>query len=159
MGMVSFSLAGLLPEPSVPRLDVNYGGSSGYGRAHIERLRGTWGIVDVDDCIDAARIISSPPHNLVDPKRIVIRGASGGGFTVLTALSVKADTRVFAAGTSLYGISDLRRLQLETHKFESGFLTMLVGADPQVLLERSPISHADKIVVPLLVSLPASIRG
>ncbi|KAJ6524429.1 alpha/beta-hydrolase [Mycena vulgaris] len=132
-------------------LDVNHGGSSGYGRAYMERLRGKWGVVDVDDCIDAARILSSAPHKLIDPKRIVIRGPSAGGFTVLTALSVKADAGVFTAGTSLYGISDLRRLELETHKFESGYLTMLVGTDSQVLLDRSPISHADKILAPLLI--------
>ncbi|KAJ7688983.1 alpha/beta-hydrolase [Mycena rosella] len=134
-------------------LDVNYGGTSGYGRAYMERLRGNWGVVDVDDCIAAARILSAAPHNLVDPRRIVIRGPSAGGFTALTALSARADAcrGVFAAGTSLYGISDLRRLAGETHKFEAGYLTMLVGADPQVWLARSPISHADKIVAPLLI--------
>jgi dipeptidyl aminopeptidase/acylaminoacyl peptidase len=79
-------------------LDVNHGGSSGYGRAYMERLRRTWGIVDVNDCIDAARILSSAPHDLIDPKRIVIRGPSAGGFTVLSALSLRADARVFAAG-------------------------------------------------------------
>ncbi|KAJ7485135.1 Alpha/Beta hydrolase protein [Mycena galericulata] len=132
-------------------LDVNYGGSSGYGRAYMERLRGNWGIVDVDDCLAAALTISSAPYNLVDPKRIVIRGPSAGGFTVLSMVSMKADAGVFAAGTSLYGISDLRRLEQDTHKFESGFLRMLVGADPQVMLDRSPVSHADKIVAPLLI--------
>ncbi|KAJ7086402.1 Alpha/Beta hydrolase protein [Mycena belliarum] len=132
-------------------LDVNFSGSSGYGREYRERLRGNWGIADVDDCVAAARAVSSEPHNLVDPKRIVIRGASGGGFTTLAALSTKADARVFAAGASLYGISDLRRLQMETHKFESGYLTMLIGRDPQVLLDRSPIFHANKIVTPLLI--------
>ncbi|KAJ7471970.1 Alpha/Beta hydrolase protein [Mycena latifolia] len=132
-------------------LDVNFGGSSGYGRAYMERLRGNWGVVDIDDCLAAARILSSAPHNRIDPKRVVIRGPSAGGFAVLAALSIKADARVFAAGASLYGISDLRRLQLETHKFESGYLTMLIGADPQVLLDRSPVFHADKIVAPLLI--------
>ncbi|KAJ7666904.1 alpha/beta-hydrolase [Mycena polygramma] len=132
-------------------LDVNYGGSSGYGRDYMERLRGTWGIVDVDDCIDAARILSAAPHDLIDPKRIVIRGASAGGFTVLTALSLRAEAGVFAAGTSLYGISDLRRLEKETHKLESGYLTMLLGGDPQAYLDRSPIFHADKIMAPLLM--------
>ncbi|KAJ7688961.1 Alpha/Beta hydrolase protein [Mycena rosella] len=132
-------------------LDVNYGGSSGYGRVYMERLREKWGVVDVDDCIDAALILSSAPHNLIDPKRIVIRGSSGGGFTTLSALSARADARVFAAGASLYGISDLQRLTRDTHKFESGYLTMLIGADPQVLLDRSPISHADKIMAPLLI--------
>ncbi|KAJ6516794.1 alpha/beta-hydrolase [Mycena vitilis] len=132
-------------------LDVNYGGSSGYGRAYMERIRGTWGIVDVDDCIDAARILSAAPHDLIDPKRIVIRGGSAGGFTVLTALSLRAEAGVFAAGTSMYGISDFRLLEKETHKFESGYLTMLLGRDPQVSLDRSPIFHADKIMAPLLI--------
>ncbi|KAJ7235098.1 Alpha/Beta hydrolase protein [Mycena haematopus] len=132
-------------------LDVNYGGSSGYGRSYMERLRGNWGIVDVDDCIDAARILSAPPHDLVDPKRIVIRGPSAGGFTVLVALSLRADAGVFAAGCSLYGVSDLRRLELETHKFESGYSAMLFGAHPQTLLDRSPVFHAEKIVAPLLI--------
>ncbi|KAJ7810849.1 alpha/beta-hydrolase [Mycena olivaceomarginata] len=133
------------------RLDVNYGGSSGYGRAYMERLRGAWGVVDVEDCIYAARIISAAPYDLIDPKRIVIRGSSAGGFTTLAALSLRADAGVFAAGCSLYGISDLRRLELESHKFESGYLTMLVGSDPQVMLDRSAVFHAEKIVAPLLI--------
>ncbi|KAJ7117880.1 Alpha/Beta hydrolase protein [Mycena crocata] len=132
-------------------LDVNYGGSSGHGRAYMERLRESWGVVDVDDCIDAARILSSPPHNLMDRKRIVIRGPSAGGFTVLSALSINAHTDIFAAGTSLYGVSDLRRLEAETHKFESGYLRMLIGADPQLLVERSPIFQVEKITAPLLI--------
>jgi dipeptidyl aminopeptidase/acylaminoacyl peptidase len=119
----------------------------------MERLRGAWGVVDVEDCIDAARIISAAPHDLIDPKRIVIRGSSAGGFTTLAALSLRADAGVFAAGCSLYGISDLRRLELESHKFESGYLTMLVGSDPQVMLDRSAVFHAEKIVAPLLVSV------
>jgi dipeptidyl aminopeptidase/acylaminoacyl peptidase len=133
-------------------LDVNYGGSSGFGRAYMERLRGNWGVVDVDDCIHAAQILSSPPHNLIDPKRIVVRGGSAGGFTVLTALSIRAETKTFVAGTSLYGISDLRRLAGETHKFESGYLEMLFGDNAQALTDRSPIFYTDKIVAPLLVS-------
>ncbi|KAF7361455.1 Peptidase-S9 domain-containing protein [Mycena sanguinolenta] len=132
-------------------LDVNHGGSSGYGRAYMERLRGTWGIVDVEDCIDTVRILSAPPHDLIDSKRLFIRGASAGGFTTLAALSLRADAGVFAAGCSLYGISDLRRLELETHKFESGYLTMLMGSDPQTLLDRSPLFHAEKITAPLLI--------
>ncbi|KAJ7641515.1 alpha/beta-hydrolase [Roridomyces roridus] len=131
--------------------DVNYGGSSGYGRGYMERLRGNWGVVDVEDCICAARALASAPYNLVDPKRIVVRGPSAGGFTVLSALSRYAEEAVFAAGASLYGISDLRRLERETHKFESGYLRMLVGDDPEVLVDRSPVSHADKITVPSLI--------
>ncbi|KAJ7207990.1 Alpha/Beta hydrolase protein [Mycena pura] len=133
------------------RLDVNYGGSSGRGRAYTERLRGNWGVVDVADCISAARALSSPPYALIDPSRIVIRGPSAGGFTVLAALSMRADAGVFAAGTSLFGVSNLRRLAEETHKYESKFLTILVGEDPQLLQDRSPVFHAQKIVAPLLI--------
>ncbi|KAJ7027489.1 alpha/beta-hydrolase [Mycena alexandri] len=132
-------------------LDVNHRGTSGYGRVYMELLRESWGVVDVEDSIDAARILSAPPHDLIDPKRIVIRGQSAGGFTTLSALSVWANTSVFAAGTSLYGVSDLRRLQEESHKFENGYLGMLVGGDPQVFLDRSPVFHAEKIVAPLLI--------
>ncbi|KAF7290555.1 Peptidase-S9 domain-containing protein [Mycena indigotica] len=136
-------------------LDVNFGGTSGYGRAYRNRLMGNWGITDVDDCILAARSLSSSPYNLIDPKRIVIRGASGGGFAVLASFSFRAaDTRgVFAAGTSLYGISDLRLLQKDTHKYESRYLEMLIGDDSDTVLldSRSAIRHVDKIEVPLLI--------
>ncbi|KAJ7074518.1 Alpha/Beta hydrolase protein [Mycena amicta] len=135
-------------------LDVNFGGTSGYGRAYRSRIFGNWGTVDVDDCVLAARSLSSPPHNLIDPKRIVIRGASGGGFAVLAAFSFRApDTQIFAAGTALYGISDLRLLQKDTHKYESRYLSMLIEdeLDPAVLDARSAVFHADKISVPLLI--------
>ncbi|KAF8869748.1 Alpha/Beta hydrolase protein [Infundibulicybe gibba] len=138
-------------------LDVNYGGSSGYGRAYIERLVGKWGIVDVGDCINAAQTLSSPAHALVDPTRIVIRGGSAGGFTVLAALSIAPDVTVFAAGTSSYGVSDLRKLAEFTHKFESRYLEKLVGGTPtevpEVYKARSPVFHADKITSPLLANL------
>ncbi|KAJ7764918.1 Alpha/Beta hydrolase protein [Mycena metata] len=132
-------------------LDVNHRGTSGYGRVYMELLRESWGVVDVEDSIDAARILSAPPHDLIDPKRVVIRGQSAGGFTTLSALSVWADNSVFAAGTSLYGVSDCERLQKESHKFESGYFEMLFGRDPQVARDRSPIFHAEKIVAPLLI--------
>ncbi|KAJ6632474.1 alpha/beta-hydrolase [Mycena sp. CBHHK59/15] len=156
IGPVGFSGQGLIATKQFftrgwAWLDVNYGGSSGYGRAYMERLRGKWGIVDVDDCIAAARALSSAPYNLIDPRRIMIRGASAGGFTVLSALSRPGNVGIFAAGTSLYGILDLRRLEMETHKFESGYLEMLVGEDRQVLTDRSPVFNADKIVAPLLI--------
>jgi dipeptidyl aminopeptidase/acylaminoacyl peptidase len=138
------------------RLNVNYGGSSGYGREYIERLAGNWGIVDVQDSITAAQTLSSPPYDLIDNKRLLIRGGSAGGFTVLAALSIASDVKVFAAATSLYGVSDLRKLYEFTHKFESKYLAKLVGGNPDevpdVYKARSPIYHVDNIVSPLLVS-------
>lgn len=138
------------------RLDVNYGGSSGYGREYIERLANKWGVVDVEDCIQAAQAISSAPNGLVDPKRIVIRGGSAGGYTVLAALANGLDVTTFAAGTSSYGISDLKPLGEHTHKFESHYLERLIGGTyeekPEVFKERSPLYHAENIVAPLLVS-------
>ncbi|KAJ7262717.1 alpha/beta-hydrolase [Mycena haematopus] len=136
-------------------LNVNFGGSSGYGRAYIERLTGKWGIVDIEDCIQAAKIISHAPYDLVDPKRIVIRGGSSGGFTALGAVSMGSDLTTFAAATSCYGISDLRLLMDDTHKFESGYGHRLMGGTnaeiPEVYKERSPVTHADSIVSPLLI--------
>lgn len=137
------------------RLDVNYGGSSGYGRKYIERLQGEWGIVDVNDCILAAKTVASE-HQLVDSKRMVIRGGSAGGYTSLAALSIASDNKVFAAATSLYGISSLTKLAEFTHKFESRYLDHLMGGSvreiPEVYEARSPINYADRIVTPLLVS-------
>ncbi|KAK7028292.1 peptidase-S9 domain-containing protein [Favolaschia claudopus] len=136
-------------------LNVNFGGSSGYGRAYVERLKGQWGVTDIEDCIQAAKIISQPPYNLVDPKRIVIRGTSAGGLTTLGAVSMSSDVTTFAAATSCYGISDLRLLMDDTHKFESGYGHGLLGGTskeiPEVYKERSPVTHADSIVSPLLI--------
>ncbi|KAF9466810.1 alpha/beta-hydrolase [Collybia nuda] len=136
-------------------LDVNYGGSSGYGRAYTERLRGQWGVVDVEDCVHAAKVISSAPYNLVDPKRIVIRGQSAGGYTVLATLSGGPNPAAFAAGTASYGISDLKPLGDHTHKFESRYLEKLLGGTfeeiPKIYIERSPINNVEKIVSPLLL--------
>ena len=98
-------------------LDVNYGGSSGYGRAYRERLKGRWGIVDVDDCVNGAEYLVE--HGDVDGKRLAIRGGSAGGYTTLCALTFR-DT--FKAGASHYGISDLEALARDTHKFESRYL-------------------------------------
>ncbi|KAG5634963.1 hypothetical protein H0H81_000199 [Sphagnurus paluster] len=132
------------------QLDVNYGGSSGYGRDYIERLAGKWGLADVDDCIQASRLIS-----LVDPKRVVIRGGSAGGYTTLCALANTPDVTAFAAGTSSYGVSDLKPLAQHTHKFESRYLEKLIGGTPEeipeVYKERSPVNHAERIVAPLLI--------
>ncbi|PKI90462.1 S9 family peptidase [Actinomycetales bacterium SN12] len=130
-------------------LDVNYGGSTGYGRAYRERLDGQWGIVDVDDVIAAAR--GMVEAGLADPARIAIRGGSAGGWTVLCAL-VRGGA--FTAGISRYGVADLRMLAAETHDFEARYLDGLVGPLPDaesVYIERSPLSHADRIDVPVLL--------
>ncbi len=130
-------------------VDVNYGGSTGYGRAYRELLRGQWGVVDVEDCVAAARFLAE--RGDVDPERMGIRGGSAGGFTTLAALAFH-DT--FAAGVSKYGVADLAVLAQETHKFESRYMDSLVGPWPEaedVYRERSPLYHADQIRVPLLV--------
>lgn len=130
-------------------LDVNYGGSTGYGRAYRERLDGQWGVVDVDDVIAAARGLADA--GLADPARIAIRGGSAGGWTVLSAL-VRGGA--FAAGISRYGVADLRMLAAETHDFEASYLDGLVGPLPEsedVYIERSPLTHTDRIGVPVLL--------
>ncbi len=130
-------------------LDVNYGGSAGYGRAYRERLRGAWGIVDVRDCVDAALTLVG--QGRADPHRLSIRGGSAGGYTTLAALT---SSDVFAAGISLYGVGDLETLATDTHKFESRYLDRLVAPYPQgreVYLERSPIHHLDRLSCPMLV--------
>ncbi|MFD5226894.1 prolyl oligopeptidase family serine peptidase [Microbacterium sp. NPDC058342] len=130
-------------------LDVNYGGSTGYGREYRERLDGRWGIADVDDVIAAARGLADA--GLADPDRIAIRGGSAGGWTVLCAL-VRGGA--FAAGISRYGVADLRMLAAETHDFEARYLDGLVGPLPEaedVYLKRSPLSHPDRIDVPVLL--------
>ena len=119
-------------------LDVNYGGSAGFGRAYRERLRGRWGIVDARDCIDGAQAMVE--QGRADPERLVIRGGSAGGYTALRALT---SSEIFAAGISLYGVSDLEALAKDTHKFESRYLDGLVGPYPEdreTYLDRSPIN-------------------
>ena len=130
-------------------LDVNYGGSTGYGRAYRERLDGQWGVVDVDDVSAATRGLAAA--GLADPERIAIRGGSAGGWTVLSAL-VRGGA--FAAGISRYGVADLRMLAAETHDFEASYLDGLVGPLPEsedVYIERSPLTHTDRIDVPVLL--------
>jgi dipeptidyl aminopeptidase/acylaminoacyl peptidase len=130
-------------------LDVNYGGSAGFGRAYRERLRGRWGIVDARDCIDGAQAMVE--QGRADPERLVIRGGSAGGYTALRALT---SSEIFAAGISLYGVSDLEALAKDTHKFESRYLDGLVGPYPedrQTYLDRSPISHTDRLAAPILL--------
>jgi dipeptidyl aminopeptidase/acylaminoacyl peptidase len=130
-------------------VDVDYGGSNGYGREYMRRLDGNWGIVDVDDCINAARYLAA--CGLADPKRMAIRGGSAGGFTTLAAL-VFHD--VFAAGASHYGVGDLEALARDTHKFESHYLDRLVAPYPDridVYRARSPIHFTERISRPLIV--------
>ncbi len=130
-------------------LDVNYGGSTGYGRPYRERLDGQWGIVDVDDCINGARFLAG--EGLVDPDRLVIRGWSASGYTTLAALAFRD---LFRAGASHFGISDLETMTGDTHKFESRYLDRLIGPYPEAIdiyRERSPIHFIDQIDVPLIL--------
>ena len=130
-------------------VDVNYGGSTGYGRAYRNQLRGNWGVVDLDDCEAAARWLAD--QGRVDPERMCIRGGSAGGYTALAALAFR-DT--FAAGASHYGVADLAVLATETHKFESRYLDGLVGPLPQrrdLYEARSPLHHLDGFDRPLIV--------
>jgi len=130
-------------------LDVNYGGSTGYGRAYRERLNDTWGITDVDDCVAGAKYLVD--KGLVDGNRLTIRGWSASGYTTLAAL---AFTNVFKAGASHFGISDLEAMARDTHKFESRYLDRLIGPYPErrdIYLERSPIYYVDAISCPLIL--------
>ena len=130
-------------------LDVNYGGSSGYGRAYRERLKGQWGIVDVDDCVNGARYLAQTGQ--VDGNRLAIRGGSAGGYTTLCALTFR-DT--FKAGASHYGISDLEGLAKDTHKFESRYLDGLIGPYPlrrDRYVERSPIHFTERLASPMIL--------
>ena len=128
--------------------DVNYGGSTAYGRAYRNRLRGRWGVVDVDDCINAARYVAG--RGVVDGKRLAIRGGSAGGYTTLCALAFRD---VFHAGASYYGVSDLIAMHKDTHKFESQYDHTLIGPYPDRLdlyRARSPVFFADQIGVPVI---------
>ncbi|WP_334722148.1 alpha/beta hydrolase family protein [Nostoc sp.] len=129
-------------------LDVNYGGSTGYGREYRQRLDGQWGIVDVDDCVFGARYLVE--RGDVDGDRLAISGGSAGGYTTLCALTFR-DT--FKAGASYYGVSDLEALVRDTHKFESRYLDRLVGAYPQqrqIYQQRSPINFSDRLACPVI---------
>jgi dipeptidyl aminopeptidase/acylaminoacyl peptidase len=128
-------------------LDVNYGGSTGYGRPYRERLNGAWGIVDAADCANGARYLVA--EGRVDGNRLCITGGSAGGFTTLCALAFR-DT--FRAGASHYGIGDLEALARDTHKFESRYLDGLIGPYPErrdLYVERSPIHHLDGLDCPV----------
>jgi dipeptidyl aminopeptidase/acylaminoacyl peptidase len=129
-------------------LDVNYGGSTGYGRDYRERLKGQWGIVDVDDCVNGARYLVE--RDLVDGDRLAITGGSAGGYTTLCALTFRD---VFKAGASYYGISDLEALLGEDHKFESRYNDGLVGPYPErrdLYIQRSPIHFAERLSCPVI---------
>lgn len=129
-------------------LDVNYGGSTGYGRPYRQRLEGQWGVVDVDDCVNGARYLVEQGE--VDGERLIIRGGSAGGYTTLCALTFRD---VFKAGASYFGISDLEALARETHKFESRYLDRLIGPYPQrrdLYQERSPIHFVERLSCPLI---------
>ena len=129
-------------------LDVDYGGSTGYGRAYRERLHGGWGVVDVDDCVNATRHVIA--QGLADGERCVITGGSAGGYTVLAALACRD---VFRGGASYYGVSDVAALARDTHKFESRYLDWLIGPYPEradLYRERSPLTHAGGLDRPVI---------
>jgi dipeptidyl aminopeptidase/acylaminoacyl peptidase len=129
-------------------LDVDYRGSSGFGRAYRERLRGAWGVADVEDCVAAARF--AVERGWVDPQRLAISGSSAGGYTTLCALTFHD---AFRAGASHYGIGDLEALALDTHKFESRYLDGLVGPYPErrdLYVARSPVHFAERLSCPVI---------
>jgi dipeptidyl aminopeptidase/acylaminoacyl peptidase len=129
-------------------LDVNYGGSTGYGREYRERLSGRWGVVDVDDCVNGARYLAG--RGLVDGDRLAITGGSAGGYTTLCALTFRD---AFKAGASHYGVSDLEALEVDTHKFESRYTHKLVAPYPEradLYRERSPIHHTNLLSAPVI---------
>ncbi|WP_067479922.1 S9 family peptidase [Actinomadura hibisca] len=130
-------------------IDVNYGGSAGYGRAYRERLRRQWGVVDVEDAVAAAQALVD--GGIADPERLAIRGGSAGGWTTLAAVT---QTEVFKAATSYFGISDLQSFAEATHDFESHYLFSLIGPLPgfeRAYEERSPLGRADRTACPVLL--------
>ncbi|PYS47223.1 MAG: peptidase [Acidobacteria bacterium] len=129
-------------------LDVNYGGSTGYGREYRNRLRDRWGIVDVDDCANGARYLTE--RGLADANRLMITGGSAGGYTTLCALTFRDR---FRAGASHFGVSDCEALAKETHKFESRYLDRLIGPYPEradLYRERSPVHYVDRLSCPVI---------
>jgi dipeptidyl aminopeptidase/acylaminoacyl peptidase len=129
-------------------LDVNYGGSTGFGRAYRDLLKGQWGIVDVEDCVAGAKALVE--RGLADGERLIIRGGSAGGLTTLCALTFHD---VFKAGASYYGVSDLKGLDDDSHKFESRYTTYLIAPQPEaeaLYRQRSPINHTDKLSRPMI---------
>jgi len=130
--------------------DVNYGGSTGYGREYRNRLRDNWGVVDVADAANAALHLAG--QGKADREKLIIRGGSAGGYTTLAALTFHPDA--FKAGASYYGISDLEVLEIDTHKFESRYSHSLIGPYPaakDVYYARSPIHAIDRLACPLIL--------
>ena len=130
-------------------VDVDYGGSTGYGRKYRQRLNGNWGIVDVDDCCNAALYLAE--QGLADKNRLAIRGGSAGGYTTLACLAFKD---VFKAGASYFGISDMESLAKETHKFESRYCDSMIGPYPEskdIYYERSPINFIQNFNCPIIL--------
>ena len=130
-------------------LDVNYGGSTGYGTEYRRRLNGRWGIVDIDDCVNGAHY--AVRSGRADGDRLIVRGSSAGGYTTLACLAFRD---VFKAGASYYGIGDLETLARDTHKFESRYLDSLIGpypAERDVYVQRSPIHYVDDITCPVIL--------
>ena len=130
-------------------VDVNYGGSTGYGRDYRNRLRGQWGIVDLDDCVNATKYLVAA--GLANPNALLIHGGSAGGYTTLCALTFR---HVFAAGASYFGVSDLSALAQDTHKFESRYLDSLIGRWPEdraIYEARSAYSHRDLLRTPVIL--------
>ena len=128
--------------------DVNYGGSTGYGRAYRERLIERWGIVDVDDCVNGAKYLAA--QGRVDGERLIIKGGSAGGYTTLAVLTFRDS---FKAGASYYGVADLEALARDTHKFESRYLDRLIGPHPErkdLYRERSPIHFVEQLDAPVI---------
>ncbi|MEE9334602.1 MAG: prolyl oligopeptidase family serine peptidase [Granulosicoccaceae bacterium] len=130
-------------------VDVNYRGSSGFGRSYRKKLEGNWGVYDVDDCINAAHYLAA--LGKADENKLIIRGGSAGGFTVLCALAMHS---VFTAGANMYGVANLEDLAGDTHKFESRYLDRLIGPYPErktLYQERSPINHLEGLTAPMIV--------
>jgi dipeptidyl aminopeptidase/acylaminoacyl peptidase len=130
-------------------VDVNYGGSTGFGREYRQRLNGNWGVVDMEDCCNAALYLVE--QGLADPNRLAIRGGSAGGFTTLACLAFRD---VFKAGASHFGVSELEAFAKDTHKFESHYLESLVGPYPErkdLYYERSPVHFAQNITCPIIL--------
>jgi dipeptidyl aminopeptidase/acylaminoacyl peptidase len=139
----------LLTSRGIAVVDVDYGGSSGYGRAFRRELNGAWGVVDVDDCVAAAQFLVA--RGDVDPERLAIAGGSAGGFTTLAALAFRD---VFSAGITSFGVGDLEAMARDTHKFESRYLDRLVGPYPEaaeIYRQRSPVHFLGQISCPVLV--------
>ncbi|MEA1976714.1 MAG: prolyl oligopeptidase family serine peptidase, partial [Chloroflexota bacterium] len=129
--------------------DVNYGGSTGYGRSYRDQLKGEWGIVDVEDCVNAALFLAK--CGKVDGERLLICGGSAGGYVTLCALTFH---EVFAAGASYYGVADAAILAQHTHKFEERYLDSLIGPYPEkedLYRDRSPIYHTDRLSSPVIL--------